>query len=229
MSITIISGANAEYSKFYQKIKEDALRFGYNFQGYDYGGLKDGIPISVELHNPKDFSKYVGKIPDKPFVVLDALERHKTWIIYLDADVRIRDSFNEIIGDYDIGITAHDPKFHQGTPIDTRYNFITGYLNAGVIFFNNTEGTRKFIVEWIKKIKASTANSDQEGLTSLLKEYIPEMDWDKEYHNVAGAKIRLFPAAKYNYISRYGYDPAEAKLIHYTGTTEEKINQGALK
>lgn len=229
MPITIVSGANHEYREFYFKLKEDAFKLGYEFLGYDYGGLNDGVAFDLELHNPKDCTKYVGKIPDKPKMLLNALERVNGFVAYMDCDVRIKQKIDEVIGDYDIGITAHDPKLHSGKGIDDRYNFITCYLNAGVIFLNNTEGTKRFINEWIKKIKESTANSDQEGLTNLLRSYIPEDGWGKPYHKVAGAKVKLLPASKYNFIARYGYDEPNPKIVHYTGLPQEKISMGILR
>lgn len=226
MKITVISGADKNYKQFYEKVRDDSRRFGYEFIGYDYGGLGDGIPFEVTLRNPKDFTKYVGKIPDKPKIILDAINRTDNLVAYLDADVRIQDKFDEVVGDYDIGVTVHDPKFHDGELVDTRYNFITCYLNAGVIFANNTENARRFISEWIKEIQESSANSDQEGLTNLLRKHVS--DWSKEYHDVLGIRVRFFPASKYNFITRYGYDEISPKLIHFTGTVEEKINNGAL-
>lgn len=224
----IISGANYEYKEFYEKLKQDTQKFGYDFSGYDYGELGDGEKFEMELNNPKDFTKYVGKIPDKPKLILNALEKHKEFLAYLDCDVRIKEDFKEVIGDYDFGVCVHDMRFHSGAGIDTRYPHITCYLNAGVLFINNTENARKFLGEWVKEVQLASAKSDQEALTNLLRKHIPEERWDQKDHNVFGVKVRFFPASKYNFIRRYGYTEKNPKIIHYTGAVYEKIAMGAL-
>ena len=217
----IITGANKEYKPFYDKLKEDCQKFGYDFRGYDYGGLGDGENFDVKLKNPTENGKYVGKIPEKPQIILGALNRYQEFIVYLDADVRIMQPFN-VEGDYDIGITAHDPRFQEG---DEPYLHITGYLNAGVIFINNTDGARKFINEWIKDVEFSTTGSDQEALTNLLRRHIT--DWTKQDHDVLGVKVRLFPSAVYNYTGIRG-ECDNPILRHYTGIIQDKIAHGAL-
>lgn len=217
----IISGANSEYRDFYLKLKEDSKKLGYKFSGYDYGGLGEGIPIEVGLTNPIDYDKYVGKIPGKPKIILDAIERFDDFIVYLDSDVRIMKPFN-VEGYYDIGITAHDVSFHEG---EEQYLHITGYLNAGVIFVNNTENAKRFIRQWIKEVEYSETGSDQEALTSLLRKHI--IDWKKQEHDIFGIKVKLFPSAEYNYTGIRG-ECEEPIFRHYTGTITDKIAHGAL-
>lgn len=234
MSLTIVSGANYEYRDFYWRLKADCYKFGYDFIGYDYGGLNNGIPFEIKVHNPKDFSKYVGKIPDKPLMLLDALDKAKESLVYMDADVRILKPFDEVgIGDYDIGLTVHDPKFHDGyngdIVIDERYPFITCYLNSGVIFLKDTKATRKFLKLWYAEMENTTANSDQEALTNLMRKHIGEDNWDKEWHFIDEIKIKFFPASKYNHMTLYGYEEKEPKIRHFVGTVEEKLSQGAIK
>lgn len=224
-NIRIISGANLEYKEFYDKLKEDATKLGYGFSGYDYGGLGEGIPFDVNIRNTTidDYAeKYVGKIPGKPLMILDALNRTDDFIVYLDADVRMKDNINEILYDYDIGVTVHEKEFHD---CDDRYQEITGYLNAGVIFVNNTEGARRFIEKWIKEIEKTESKSDQEGLVKLLKKHIDE--WEKESHMIDGIKVEFFPSAVYNYTGKRGQCD-NPKIKHFPGTKEEKIAMGAL-
>lgn len=221
-AMRIISGANKDYEQFYLKLKEDTEKFGYKFSGYDYGGLCEGIKFDVNLINPTDYTRYIGKIPGKPKVILDALERFDDFIVYLDSDIRIRRPIDNIKGDYDIGVTAHDPCFHEG---EERCLEITGFLNAGVVFANNTVKARDFIVEWIKEVEFTSTGSDQEALTNLLRRHIE--DWSVPEHEVVGAKVRLFPSPEYNY-TRIRGEHDNPRLVHYTGTVEDKIKLGAL-
>lgn len=224
--IRVISGANSTYREFYNKLKEDCKKFGYYFSGYDYGDLGDGTPFNVGLVNPTDYSRYVGKIPDKPKIILDALNRYKEFLIYLDSDVRIVRDISEVVDDYDVGITSHDPIYHDGKLANDKYPHITCYLNAGVIFFRNNNKSKHFVEEWIEDVKNTTTGSDQEALTNLLRRHIT--DWSIKEHEVVGAKVRLFPSPIYNFTGLRG-DCLNPKIIHYTGTVEDKIKRGALK
>ena len=167
--------------------------------------------------------KYVGKIPDKPRVILDALNNWEDFIVYLDSDVRIKQPIDEIVGDYDVGITTHDVKFHTG---EERYLNITGYLNAGVIFLNNTDKAKEFVKRWIEYVRNSKTGSDQEALTNFLRDYV--VDWTKENHNILGSRVKFFPSPVYNYTGIRG-ECENPKLVHYCGTVQDKINNGALK
>lgn len=224
MSITVISGADKQYKDFYFKVKEDCYRLGYDFIGYDFGGINDGIPIEMELHNPTDFSNYVGKIPTKPKMLLDALKRANGLIVYVDSDVRLLEDFRGFTDDFDIGVTIHGEEMRDRE--GERYGHITGWLNAGVIFFNPNENSERFINNWIEYIDKSSAKSDQEGLTMYLRENIS--DWMEGDHEFDGIKVRFLPCREYNSTSQYGFE-GNPKIIHFTGTIEEKLNNGILR
>jgi len=218
----IITGANKEYKELYNKVKEDAKAFGYKFGGYDYGDLGEGKKISVGIKNPTEYGQYVGKIPGKPLMLLSALKDYDEFLVYVDADVRIKQPIDEVVGDYDIGVTSNDKRFHTGKE---KYLYITGFLNAGVVFINNTEKAKEFVKEWNEEIQYTTTNSDQEALTNILRRGIK--DWDITDHEINGVKVRLFPSPVYNYTGIRG-ECDNPKIVHFIGTLKDKLLNGVL-
>lgn len=207
-NMLILSGANKKYKIFLENLKNDIKRFGYRFK-----------EIKIDQSFPEKFEKdvYKAKIKNKPEIILENME--EGFNVYMDSDIRILKDFSEVKGSYDIGFTAHDPKYHDGKLRVEANPHITGYVNAGVIFINNNERSRRFIKEWIAERPYTATGSDQEALTNLLRRHVRLWKGNTE---VLGAKIRLYPSDIYN--SRE--DRTEAKIRHYTGTYDKKIKDG---
>ena len=87
----------------------------------------------------------------KPEVVKYCLSTHKDFTAYIDGDAQLIDNIDEVISDdYDIGVTLRktsefESEWHQ------HLFEIAKYVNAGVIFFNPTPATFKFIDEWRRR------------------------------------------------------------------------------
>lgn len=227
----VIFGANKKFELFFKNLKRQVEDLGYETMPYNFGGLGEGIDWPYEfpeLESPH----FSAKIPIKPDIIKDALERTKDDIVYMDCDIEVLKDFSEVWEeDFDIGVTA---RVIQGEKLKefmtVPYPNLTGYLNAGVIFARYTKRTLGFIKSWKRQMEDTEWGSDQEALTMLLKKKLGD-NWERERsYKVAGAQVYLFPTEIYNW-SFWGvpYSRRGAKAIHYTGiyhkTLEKKIKE----
>lgn len=215
----IITGANQERERVLNVFTYCAEKVGYKPYIYNYGGLSYGHDFPVYFPTMPLDGTYLPKIPMKPLIILDALYRFDDeWIIYMDCDTEILDRFDEVEGDYDVGVTIHPKDFRGTNKQHTLYKHVTSFLNAGVIYFKNTEASKNFIRQWIWHLISSETGSDQHALTSLLRNNIPEAEWD--YNNIYqfnGMKVKMFPTIIYNYTFLPEQDIEKAKVVHWIG------------
>jgi hypothetical protein len=222
--------------RFVLSCVESAEKFGYPVVVYDLGGLGFGKPLEV---GNLTFQKkgYYRKITEgrcaradhKPAIIKDCLRSYEEFIIYLDADTVLIDRIDEMVGDYDIGLTVR-PEWEVEKVIKKyMHPFIYGgYVNAGVMCFNATEAAYRFVQEWEYKI--AELHDDQGPINDMLKEYFPLKS--EQIIERKGVKIRTFDTLHYNYCyfkwlkiyKSWGVTEndikikwQEAKILHFKG------------
>lgn len=193
---------------------------GYTPVIYDLGGLGIGEKFAVEdkTFAEQGFYKevkkgYKSKSLFKPAIVKHCLETHTQFTVYIDGDAQLFDRIDEIQGDdYDIGVTLRAPSELESDWY-ANYGDIAGYVNAGVIFFNATPATLKFVDLW-DKITHEVGN-DQKALNKLVSpiEY-PKVN---SILTMNGVRIKYFPGKQYNYYHfNEGLAP-DIKIVHFKG------------
>lgn len=194
--IVVITAANEKFKDLANMTAASSRDLGYETLVYDLGGLGTGIPFEGRV-----FDQVGGKIPSKPNIILDALNRvdDNDFVVWLDADAILWESIDEIVGNYDIGVTVRKPKTEEnGFPI-----------NAGVVFIKKTEQALNFVHKWVKECE--TATSDQAVLNGLCE--VTSLDTN----NIVlrnNTKIQVFPCDVYNNFY-FKLPQLHAKITHY--------------
>lgn len=195
--ITFVSAANKKFETYLLRLKQDLKKLDYNFIIYNLGGLDFGIP----------FNGKVGKtsyqtIPCKPEIIEKALisVEDNSFVVWLDADTIINSRIDEIIDDYDIGVTVRKVKNKETEDIP---------INAGVLFFQKTKNTMKFIDVW--KQKSYEFGGDQIPLNELCNSNISDTNQIVVQDNL---KIKAFPCDIYNNFY-FEKDQSHAKIVHF--------------
>jgi len=156
----------------------------------------------------------------KPFCILDCLERAKSRLVYLDGDAFLVSDIDQLLErNFDIGVTLRrEHEIRRG-----RNN--CQVLNAGVLFFNRSpDRTRAFLNAWIEKMKMTHEYLiEQTALTRLIAESNPQIFGD--YYN-QGTVIRegdsiqviTLPCDRYNFNwIEEGVNPQKTKVVHFKG------------
>jgi hypothetical protein len=212
---------NFSYKGLIQKTIIQAEKNGYTPVIFDLGLLGIGEPFFVQ---DKSFQEkgyyekqlgngYISKSLFKPEIVKICLSRYKDLVVYLDGDAQLMSNIDEIdTDDYDVGVTLRDAseivtEWHQ------RYFEIVKYVNAGVIFFQNTSATKIFVENWIRLTQE--VGNDQKALNTLT---CPE-EYPEAYSVIQlnGIRVKYFPCKKYNY---YYFDEGLVpgiKIVHFKG------------
>lgn len=201
----------------------NSLGFGEPFDTNEYNlDLINNLNICQELNLKQYYRKLnennelelipIGRLAYKPYIIRDSL-KYNEFIVWLDADAFIIKDIDEINDNsYDIGITIR-PEIER---VNCIYPILNGYINAGVLFFNNTENTKNFINEWIKEIPKTKFLSDQEALNRIILKYKPNYQFNDvgEIFTINNIKIKTFSTREYNWYY-YPEEPLEnTKIIH---------------
>jgi hypothetical protein len=170
---------------------------GYPWTVFDLGGLGIGEPFTVidkTFHSQGIYStcytQRETRAMHKPDIVRKLLDNKDPWLVYLDADTFVRRRIDEIIADYDIGITVRP---------NTDQLVSESRINAGVLFFHISEATRNFVDQW--KQETLAVGNDQAALCNLIRK--------------PTSKISEFPVDIYNWYRFPKAPPPEAKILHY--------------
>jgi hypothetical protein len=219
----IVTGATRDFENYVKRLRKDIDRLGYELKVYDYDGEVDGEYFPLDFIKPNKEELYRAKIPMKPFIILDMLYKTGEPFVYMDCDVEILEDFSEVMtSDYDIGVCIHKKKYHDGSVMNNPYPNISGYLNAGIIYVNNTSNTKYFIRKWLMSYVGSEKGSDQEALTRLME----GCSWEPyDIHVIDGIRIKMFPSEIYNFTFLKEEDMKEAKVLHYVGMNRPKLNE----
>jgi len=198
-----------------------AQRCGYRTAVYDLGSLGFGEKYALRgerfdangFYRKEPVKGYKSKALFKPEIVRKCLSESKDFTVYLDGDALLAGCLPEILtDDYDIGVTLRD-RSELGTPWHEEYFEIAKYVNAGVIFFNYTEETLRFVNRWDEL--THEVGNDQMALNRLTT----GNDYPTPYSikKVGATRVKYFPCKKYNfYYFNEGW-PGGVKIIHFKG------------
>lgn len=202
---TIVIAANSKFRFYVEHLIQSVGKQGYAYILYDLGDLGAGEQFSAKV------SKQPFKtIPAKPFIILDALDHveENEFVVWMDADTLLFNTIDEIIDDYDIGVTIRKEK-HKSSKART--------INAGVIFARNTLASREFLQRWGEK--SMKLGGDQWALNELCDFPLGEVGKTKE---VLGAVVKGFPCSVYNNFYFNKHQSEIAKIVHYKSDFRKK-------
>lgn len=221
--------AKDDYGKIYkyfsfkdviQTTVDRALKFGYTPVVYDLGelGIGEKIRETNETFQNKGYyceiqKDYLTKSLFKPDIVKKCLTEYNDFTIYLDGDAILYDRIDEVVNDsYDIGVTLRRPSEMEGDWYERHFDIVK-YVNAGVIFFNPTPATLKFVELW--KEKTEGGGNDQKALNDLVcQEEYPKVNSIVTINRV---RVKYFSCEKYNfYYFNEGLMPG-IKILHFKG------------
>ncbi|MGA3164077.1 MAG: hypothetical protein ABSD77_07795 [Verrucomicrobiota bacterium] len=241
-SILLITAANYALKDYVLQSMASAKSLGYELLVYDLGmdkygtRLGFGIPFPVDNESFQKDGFYVRLLNGfwasqslfKPLVVEHAMASHPTkFIVWLDADARVIRPIDDIVGDYDIGVTTRKPSVNDlwrwanaKNHVWEKYSQYIGELGAGVIFFAPTDAARAFVGRW--KAKTQELQDDQFALNQLINprnEQLMHRDVLIRDYTEGTLRFRTFPAEHYNcYSSRK--PGADVRIVHYKGKGE---------
>ncbi len=195
-----------EMAKFAIKKVEE---FGYIPLIYDLGGLGIGKKFEVTRAEIAEKMQGIMLTPFKPRLIADALKGTGGHIIWIDTDAFIIKPI-VLTDDFDVGVMMR----RQSERGRSSFPDITGYLNAGVIFFKGTEKAREFVREWEKK--TLELGSDQHALNELVREVTDLTEYDKIFVR-GGVRIKVFRCDEYNYYYLEEGVSDEARILHFKG------------
>jgi hypothetical protein len=199
--------ANAKHKSFVVQCLNSLNALAYHWTIFDLGGLGFGrpFPIEDETFNQHGYYKttYTKRRSiglHKPQVIAEFLNQKSNredgdLVVYLDADTFVRGRIDEIMGQYDIGVTVRQPSEWVQE----------GKINAGVIFFRRTLFTKLFLDRWI--LQTRLLGNDQEALNSLLLS--------------PTCTVAEFPTSVYNWYYFPTKPPAEVKILHFKSSSRE--------
>ena len=192
---TVIAG-NERFKPYVDYAVKSSAINGYTTKVYDLGNLGYGEKFEGRVSSGKN-----AKIPCKPEIIQHAMKtiRPGDWIAWIDADAVVKKKFDEIKGNYDIGVTMRQPKANlHDLPI-----------NAGIVFVQKTPRAEEFVQQWIDLAKNHT--SDQFVLNKMLN--IKLDDYNKLVFRGQTA-VRVWKCWDYN--NFYFKKPqTHAKILHY--------------
>ncbi len=224
-SFILLTAANKAFQGWLEQLKGSAAFLNYPMDVYDLGGLGQGAPhaLKASLDSQGNFhildGKWKTRALHKPDIVLDCLTKNKIFTVYLDADTLLLEPIDEIVGDYDVGVTIRRKKDVQNHKDKGLFKY-SGYINAGVLFFNHTPATLEFIKRWQKKTEECM--NDQMAINQLINPEYSKLGPNRLFVK-DGVRIRTFSSKSYNcdYRAVSRGDSAQ-KIVHFKSTHDRK-------
>ncbi len=195
--LTVVIAGDVNYKPYVEQGIRYTQKLGYDVLAYDLGGLGFGIPFQGRFADNAN-----AKIPCKPHIIRDALSRisDNDFVVWLDADALIFQPIDEIIADYDIGVTLRAQKLvEHSLPI-----------NAGIVFVRKSPMAAKFVNEWAELSDAHV--SDQPPLNKLAN--VGNAD-RHQVVNRDGVLVKVWPCEVYNNFYFAKKNHPQAKILHY--------------
>lgn len=195
---------------------------GYEIDIYNLGGLGFGIPYAEwDMPSVADaqFATWKSVAQHKPDVIIKSMTEHQDSIFYLDGDAVLLRAL-DFPFDFDIAITARLP--NELDKVDPQHKEPMGRSNAGVILFNNTPSTQKFLIGW-QNLTVNQKNDDQWALNHILN---PDMKILKPWtrFRASNCEILVLPGTVYNY---YYFDSLPCApnvcVLHFKGKNKERF------
>lgn len=197
--IHIVIAGDLKYKDYVLQGMNYALKLNYPVIVYDLGGTGLGYKFEGRVTDEPN-----AKIPCKPRIILNALDKvdDNDFVVWLDSDALIYSRIDEIIGDYEIGVTIRAPKM-------TEHSLP---LNAGVVFVKKNSKAIEFVKQWMSLSEAGV--SDQPPLNQLCRVTNKDRNTIVERN---GVRIKVWQCEIYNNFYKEGKKsgPKNAKIIHY--------------
>jgi hypothetical protein len=195
----IVSMADAAFKDRVEFSMKQAKKFGYDMRVFDMGGLGFGEPyVAPQSYSSHRLSHRAKMCMIKPRIMLKALDTSDETVVFLDADAFLVKPIDEIeTDDYDVGVT------YKGGEKRT-------YINAGVIFFKQTDAARDFLWDWIRMIddadtKLKKVNPCQMGdqifLNDLVFSHVSKGPLLNKVKLVGGTRVKFFDYRDYNHFN----------------------------
>jgi len=156
----------------------------------------------------------------KPFCLLDCLERCQSRLVYLDGDAFLVSRIDDLLqDDFDVGVTLRRPD-----EIVNERNRCQ-VLNAGVLFFNGTvDRTEAFLSGWIRRMNSTYEYlAEQTALTRIIEEACPGI-FESCYNRGVielqqkRASVVVLPCERYNFNwIEEGVDTEKTSIVHFKG------------
>jgi len=212
---------NFSFRRVIEETVKKAEENGYKPVVYDLGtlGIGEKYQINDEFFAEKGYYEvkpmegYRSRSLFKPEVVKYCLSKHRDFTVYLDGDAQLLDNIDEILtGDYDVGVTLRKPSELNEGWHQMHYEMYR-YVNAGVIFFNPSAATERFVGAWEQR--THEVGNDQKALNQLT---CPE-EYPQPFsvHIIDGVMVKYFPCEQYNYYYfEEGWFP-NIKIMHFKG------------
>lgn len=209
----------------FQKIIMDTVREAernhYTPIVYDLGELgfgekfliDDSVFLSTGFYQQEARNGYKTKALFKPEVIRHSLATRKDFTVYLDADAQLMGNIDEVATeDYDVGVTLRE-RFEIESDWHRKYFEIVKYINAGVILFNPTPATFRFVDRWFQTTQ--DVGNDQMALNQLIcPDRYPEAF---SIQSINGLRVKFFPCAQYNYYYFKEIWVPDIKIMHFKG------------
>jgi hypothetical protein len=222
----ILTAGNYRFKDMIRTSVGQAEKFGYMTAVYDLGGLGFGKPFVIKntsFHEKGYYEKINGlsnrqtRATHKPDIIRDCFNNSSDFAVYLDGDCILADKIDEVIMDYDVGLTVRPTEEveKRRQMHGAKADFYEGYINAGVMFFNNTNAAMHFIDIWAQK--TGELKNDQAALNNIFSNFFPIKAG--QLIELDGVKIRMFDAKVYNYYffgeSNKIFNKKNAKILHF--------------
>lgn len=167
---------------------------------------------------------------NKPFCMLDCLNRHRGPMLCLDADAFLIAPVDELFAnDFDVGVTVRRP--HE---ISFQFNKCQ-VLNSGVLAFGSRYPLNAaFVRQWIQRMETTFEYLvEQTSLTRLIHSENPEIF--EARHNTGTVTsptgqivVKTFPCDVYNFNwIEEGIDSSAIKILHLKGRrhSEDRLDE----
>ena len=188
----IITASNKTHENHLKTLLASADKVGYKIEVFDLDELGIGEDDLTGVFKSCSF---------KPNLLKDI----KEFTVWVDDDCIFMDRIDEVEGDYDIGVTIR----RESERNRDKHSNYSGWLNAGVVFVNNTSAAKRFVKLWIDHIPETETKTDQEALSDLVRK------------GVDGVRIKQFKTDEYNWFY-FPEEPKVAKIIHLKTDVREK-------
>ena len=208
-------------------------KLGYQIEVYDLHNLEFGKKWDVKnetfqrhgYYHQMSNDGWTTKAMHKPGMVEDAMLTHKgEFITYLDGDAILMARIDEIVEDYDVGVTIRPDRemkhmMNEAQKHNDRDRELTqsSQINAGVLFFAGTEQSSHFVTKW--RSKTVDLGNDQLAVNKLVNPNNRQLRAWETYTIENHIRVKVFPGEIYNYTDFPSNPPVDAKIYHYKGNT----------
>jgi len=194
--IILLIAGDKKFSHFVSTGLSNMKKLKYPILIYDLGGLGYGKEFKTNL-------TVSSNIPLKPHIIRDALKdiSDNSFLVWIDADAIIHESIDEIVDNYDLGVTIRHGKLAEGS----------NPINAGVVIVKKNSTAIKFVDQWM--FESEKENDDQKALNKLCLVKSTDRNTIIDRQNL---KIKVFPCEIYNNFY-FAKNPNRwpAKIKHY--------------